>query len=138
MRQKIIYAMPIAAMMFAATPAMAGERAQGGFRVSAQVPVSCKIEPGVFSAQDDNEVVTGTLFEACNTNRGFSVIATHRELAVGERVRVRYGRDTSDLNPGGFSLVAMRAGARFGPVPVTIQTGDIAQPISISFALTAV
>lgn len=118
--------------------AHASDRSNGSFRVGAQIPVVCNLETQSFVADGDSARVRGSMFEACNTNRGFQVIATHRTLDDNERVSVRYGFEHSELHPTGFSYVATRAGARYGAVPVEIDARELNQPISISFSLTAI
>jgi len=129
---------PLAALAFSSQPALANGKSEGSMQVSATVPVACSLDTRSFTLSDNRDRVTGTLFESCNTNRGFQVLAMHRQLGQNEQVRVRYGNEESLLHPTGFSYIAMRAGARFGPVPVEIDAADIDQPIAISFSLTAV
>lgn len=131
-------ASPFAIAIFAVQPAHASDKSSGSFQVGARIPVVCTLETQSFRAEEGASVVTGSMFEACNTNRGFQVIATHRVLDEDERVRIRYGSSTAQLHPTGFSFVTTRAGARYGMVPVRIEPQQLNQPISISFSLSAV
>ncbi|MEL7445021.1 MAG: hypothetical protein AAGK02_04325 [Pseudomonadota bacterium] len=122
----------------ASQPAYASDKSSGSFQVGARIPVVCNLDTRSFVVEEEASIVRGAMFEACNTNRGFQVFATHRTLEDNERVRVRYGFEQSELHATGFSFVAMRSGARYGAVPVQIETLQLNQPISISFSLTAV
>lgn len=138
MRYTLASLVPLAAIVCAAQPAMAADRSSGAYQVSARIPVSCNLDADSLVAQEGASVITGTIFESCNTNRGFQVLATHRSLGAGESVRVRYAGDMSELNQTGISVVTLRSGARFGPVPVQIDAREIDRPIAISFSLIAV
>ncbi|QFT76072.1 hypothetical protein [Erythrobacter sp. THAF29] len=138
MRYKVSALPAVVALACAAQPAMAADKSSGSYQVSARIPVSCNIDTRSIIAQGSASVVSGTVFEACNTNSGFQVIATHRSLGEDERVQVRYGSDFSELNQTGVSYVGQRWGARFGPVPVQIDARQVDAPIAISFSLIAV
>jgi hypothetical protein len=107
-------------------------------RVSARIPVVCTISAPQLVAQQSSEIVTGTLFESCNTNRGFLIMASHRPLEQGEAASIYYDGQRSDLEAGGLSLVQSRFGARHGPVQVSVGTESLSAPIAISFAVTPV
>ncbi|MEP0191732.1 MAG: hypothetical protein ABJP70_14030 [Erythrobacter sp.] len=138
MRTALKLASAITIASLASSAALASDRSNGSFQVGAEIPIVCNLETDTFIADQDASLVRGSMFEACNTNRGFQVIATHRTLEENERVSVRYGFERSDLHPTGFSYVATRAGARYGAVPVEIEARELNQPISISFSLTAI
>ncbi|MEM7781247.1 MAG: hypothetical protein AAF697_12735 [Pseudomonadota bacterium] len=138
MRLFVKAAISFATAMFAVQPALASDKSSGSFQVGARIPVVCTLETGTFRAEEGATVVTGSMFEACNTNRGFQIIATHRVLEQDERIRVRYGTSSAQLHPTGFSFVTTRSGARYGRVPVRIEPQQLNQPISISFSLSAV
>lgn len=138
MRSIVRITIPILAAAFAVQPAFASDKSSGSFQVGARIPVVCSLETQSFRAEDGAAIVTGSMFEACNTNRGFQVIATHRVLDEDERISIQYGSSMAQLQQSGFSFVTTRAGARFGPVPVRIEPQKINQPISISFSLSAV
>ncbi len=138
MRTILKLASVITAASLASSGALASDRSNGSFQVGAEIPVVCNLETESFVADEGATLVRGSMFEACNTNRGFQVIAMHRTLEDNERVSVRYGFERSDLHPTGFSYVATRSGARYGAVPVEIDARELNQPIAISFSLTAI
>jgi len=135
---KAICALSTATAAFVAAPALASDSSSGSAEVTASIPVSCNIETRDFELRNDNSTVSGSVFEACNTNRGFQIVASHRALADGEDIRVLYGFNISQLRREGMSPIAMRSGARFGAVPVQIRAPSIDQPIAISFSMIAI
>lgn len=135
---RAITAMSTVAASFVAAPASASDSSSGSAAVTARIPVSCNIETRDFVLQSDNSAISGLVFEACNTNRGFQIVASHRALADGEDIRVLYGFNISQLRREGMSPIAMRSGARFGAVPVQIRAPSIDQPIAIRFSMIAI
>ena len=137
MRAIIIASLAFGALGMA-QPALADDRQSGAVRVSARVPIDC----GLSAASVDVPAMQGrvqlSVMERCNSNRGFQIIASHRFLSDDERVVVHYGDEPArELDPAGLSPIVFRSGARFGPVPVSIAARDLATPLSLSFALTA-
>ena len=121
----------------AASPAASSDKATGSFSIGASIPVNCALAANTFEVSSEGTVIRGTVSEACNTNRGFSVVAFHRPLSPGEQITVRYGSNVSGLTQNGYSVIGYRAGPRVGEVPVTIRTGSISKPLAISFAFAA-
>ncbi|WP_133303969.1 hypothetical protein [Aurantiacibacter aquimixticola] len=122
----------------ASTPAFASDQSGGNVNLSARVKVQCGLESTTLSVGDDANIARGAVFESCNSNRGFHVLANHRALADDERVRVIYDGATSELSPDGISPIQFRGGARHGAIPVAIQSERLQKQLTVSFALTAI
>ena len=86
---------------------------------------------------DDNSAVA-SIFEVCNSGRGFRVLASHRNLAAGENVEVTYGDEKRQLSASGVSDVATRRGPTLEQVPLKIETEGLTQPLVISFGLAVI
>lgn len=121
-----------------AVPALASSDATGGLTISVRVPEFCDLEANDFIADQQNARVAGEVLETCNHNRGFQILASHRPLDMGEEVDVTFGEVHAQLGQSGLSPIAFRAGARHGPVPVTISTDGLTRMLRVSFSLTAV
>jgi len=121
-----------------AQPALANDSAEGAMRVSARVPALCMLTSATTIASEDRAVARSTIFEICNTNRGFQVVASHRPLAQGERADVTYDGLSTPLGQSGLSVVQFRQGARHGPVDVRVATEELQSPLAISFSMTPV
>lgn len=128
----------LAASAIFATPAIAGESASGGFRISLNVPVVCDLDAQPFELDASGQHFVGQVQEFCNSNRGFQVFASHRMLEQDESISVDYGGSRSTLDLTGMSPVAFRSGARFGYVPVSIEATNLRAPIALEFGLTAI
>ena len=120
------------------SPAHAADDTAGSFGVSARVPESCDIQAGNFQAQSGTGLVAGQVTEACNHNRGFQILASHRSLTDQERVDVDYGGVLAQLERSGLSPIAFRAGPRFKAVSVKIEAHNLTETLQVSFSLTAV
>ena len=106
------------------------------FGVSAIVPAYCEIDPSVLVADPDDGAASGTVFESCNTQEGFQVVAQHRLLEPNERVAFSYAGETTVLQPQGSSVVANRNGAKLGSRPIGIQYSGLVAPLSIALSIT--
>lgn len=127
----------IAAVAFP-TAAHATTDASAGVRISLVVPEICQIESSALIVDADGVSASGTVFEMCNSGRGFRVMASHRMLIEGEQVQINYAGETRQLDSSGMSDVAYRSGPTVGNVPVTIQTNGLVQGLAISLGLAAI
>ncbi|MEQ5789309.1 hypothetical protein J3454_15565 [Erythrobacter sp. NFXS35] len=107
-------------------------------RISARIPPVCSLATSPLAVAGNETIASAVMFESCNTNQGFQVLATHRPLEPGESAKVSYDGQNSDLEVSGLSFIQFRRGARHGPVLVNVATGSLAAPLAISFALTPV
>lgn len=119
-------------------PVLAGEGDAGQMRISVQVPEICSLASAPVAVAEAGQFARADLFESCNTDRGFQVLAAHRPLASDESASVTYDGTRSALGREGLSLVAFRRGARHGPVPVSVAADALDAPLAVSFALTPV
>src|SRR3546814_18493724 len=83
--------------------AYANGDASAGFRISLVVPEVCQIESSDIIVDAGSGLATGTVFEACNSGRGFRVMASHRMLADGEQVQINYAGEIRQLDNSGLS-----------------------------------
>ncbi|MEH6790813.1 hypothetical protein [Parasphingorhabdus sp.] len=120
------------------TAANANSEALTGFRLSLTIPEICEIESSAFVVDANGISASGSVFEMCNSSRGFRVIASHRMLATNEQAQISYAGETSQLDSSGLSDVALRSGPTVGNVPVTIQTNGLVQDLTISLGLTVI
>ncbi len=120
------------------TAAHASGDASGGARISLVVPEICQIEASTINVDASGASASGTVFEMCNSGRGFRVLASHRMLAQGEQAQISYAGQTSQLDSSGTSDIAQRSGPTVGNVPVTIQTSGLVQNLAISLGLAAI
>lgn len=116
---------------------LSAKEASGSAVITAHVPAVCEIATDNFVATDDG-TVTGSVLEYCNTSTSYQIIATHRPLASSETAEIRYGQERTFLRQTGLTAVAMRFGQRFERVGVEIQTQELAEPLAVSFSVTAV
>src|SRR3546814_8173399 len=72
--------------------AYANGDASAGFRISLVVPEVCQIESSDIIVDAGSGLATGTVFEACNSGRGFRVMASHRMPTGRESWRERVGQ----------------------------------------------
>lgn len=86
---------------------------------------------------DGSGSATGSVFESCNTQEGFQVVAQHRWLEPNERVLVNYAGQANFLQRDGWSHVATRLGAKFGRRPISVRYTGLAQPLSLGLTITA-
>jgi len=127
----------IVALTFASTSS-AKDSEDENFGMGAHVPVACDIQTSDFDLRPGAGRVTGRVLETCNTNRGFQVLATHRTLDTAENVSVSYNHQVTNLDKMGWSVISLRSGARYGYVPVTIDTANLQSQLTLSFSLVAV
>lgn len=128
----------LAASVLPAAAQAEGGRASGGVQISVTVPEVCQIEASAISVDAATGLASGTVFEMCNSGRGFRVVATHRSLGEGEQVRINYAGETRHLDPSGISAMAFRAGPIANSVPVSVQSTGLAQDLAISFGLIVI
>lgn len=120
-----------------ATAAQAETNANGFFQMSAHVPEFCEISASPLFATSGDGFVMGTVLESCNSQRGYSVVATHRSLANSELVTFSYAGVERQLQSDGWSEVANRAGARYGVREISLRHSSLASPLIISLTVTA-
>lgn len=136
MRKNVsISALIMAAAVFSTT-AHGSTESSTGVQISLVVPEVCQIESSAITVDPSGQSATGTVFEMCNSGRGFRVIASHRSLSTGEQVQISYDGEVRQLDSSGLSDVAYRNGPIVGNVPVTINTSGLAQNLSVSLGLT--
>jgi hypothetical protein len=129
----------ITAFAFAAVSSAAQAENTGSqsMRVTARVPEHCEINASPILATSGNGVATGTVFESCNTQEGFQVVATYRPLESGERVAFNYAGNASYLHSDGWSQVANRVGAKYGVRPIAVRYTSLGSPLAISLTITS-
>ena len=135
--RSIVTTIAIATCLVSAVPANAGETASGSARVTARVPEVCDLSAATFTVSG-NRQVSGSLFEYCNSNRGYQVLATHRRLQTNERAFVNYAGRNTELSTSGLSSVAFRSGQRVETVEVVIDARELAEPITVAFTMAAI
>lgn len=120
------------------TVAHAADDKRAGLSISLEIPEVCHIEAPDLVMDSVRNTATGSIFEVCNSGRGFRVLASHRNLSTGENVEVTYASITSTLNASGVSDVATRQGPTLEQVPLVIKTEGLSQPLVISFGLAII
>lgn len=127
----------IAALAVAMLPsaAFAEGEASGGFQISLTVPEICHLEASSVSIDEAMGQATASMFEMCNSDRGFTVLASYRTLESGEQVQVNYAGEVSQLNSSGLSEVAHRTGPFLGDVQVLVQSTGLTGGLAISFGM---
>lgn len=118
------------------TAAQAETDANGSFQMSAYVPEYCEISASPIMVSDGDGILTGSVLETCNTEHGYSVVASHRALESNERIAFSYAGIESQLEPHGWTEVATRAGARYGLRPISVRHTSLASPLAIVLTLT--
>ena len=129
-----------ALLVLASMPSVAhaaGERG-AGLSISLEIPEICHIEASELVVDTNKHTAMGSVFEVCNSGRGFRVLASHRSLTEGENVEVTYGGEKRQLNASGVSDVATRQGPTLEQVPLEIRTEGLDQPLVISFGLAVI
>ena len=136
---KAIHALCTAAIAAIALPqaAFAEDNASQSFRVTARVPAYCEINASAIVAASGDGVATGTVFESCNSQECFQVVASHRPLESGESVAFTYAGHVSNLRAEGWSQVANRVGAKHGMRPISVQYSGLAAPLAINLTITS-
>ena len=132
-----IYTVVALAIGVAGLPAAAlAQTPSGSFQVSVYVPEVCEINASeVFAAPGDG-VVTGSVFESCNTQAGFQIVASHRPLESSEKATFSYANDARALDPSGWSMVANRVGAQYGVRPISLRHTSLSAPLAINLTIT--
>lgn len=120
------------------TAAHANTDALAGVRISLVVPEICQIESSTITVDVSGHMASGTVFEMCNSGRGFRVMASHRMLEAGEQVQISYAGEIRELDNSGTSDVAHRSGPTVGNVPVTIRANGLVQNLAISLGLAII
>lgn len=116
--------------------ALAENGASHSFNVTVRVPEYCEINASAIVASAGNGLATGTVFESCNTQEGFQVVASYRELEASERVAFNYAGQTSYLRRDGWTQVANRMGAKHGLRPIVVQHAGLEAPLAINLTIT--
>jgi hypothetical protein len=124
--------------VLAATPAVAEETASAGFRISLQVPEVCELEVPQIDLALDQQEAGASVFEMCNSTRGFSLLASHRPLETSENVQISYGGNTAELSATGMSLIGTRHGPSVGNVPLFVRAAHLSAALSINLAMTVI
>lgn len=124
--------------VFAGNPAMAAESGKGAFDVRVTVPEYCEINASTLSTSEGNGFASGSVFESCNTQEGFQVIASHRPLGANEAVAFNYAGESTYLREDGWSQVANRTGAKFGMRPISIRYSALTAPLAINLTITTI
>ena len=130
----------IAIIAIAALPtaAHAGADGSAGLSVSLVVPEICHIEASAMTVDAGGDSASGTVFEMCNSGRGFRVMASHHTLFEGEQAQITYAGQVHELDSSGVSDVAHRQGPVLAHVPVSIQTSGLVQNLAISLGLAVI
>jgi hypothetical protein len=108
----------------------------GSFQVSVHVPEVCEITASEVFAGSGDGVVTGSVFESCNSQAGFQIVASHRPLERSESAIFTYANDVHALHASGWSLVANRVGAQYGVRPISLRHSSLSAPIAVSLTIT--
>lgn len=119
------------------TAGWAAEPSQS-FDIRLRVPEYCEINASTLLASEGNGFATGTVFESCNTQEGYQVIASHRPLESSEAVAFNYAGELSYLRNDGWSQVANRTGAKFGIKPISVQYSALSTPLAINLTITTI
>ena len=104
--------------------------------MSAVVPEYCEISVPALTIGGESGSLAGMVLESCNTQQGYSIVATHRELEVGENVALTYAGVENRLHRSGWNEVATRSGARYGWRPVAVNYSSLQQPLTINLTVT--
>ncbi len=126
----------LAALLSFATAARAEPAANGSFQMSAYVPEYCEISASPLLVSEGDGALTGTVLETCNSEHGYSVVASHRTLDSNERIAFSYAGIESQLQSHGWTEVATRAGARYGIRPISVRHTSLAKPLAIVLTVT--
>jgi hypothetical protein len=128
----------LVSMAFASTAAMAAESGKSSFDVRVTVPEYCEINGSTMLTSEGDGFASGSVFESCNTQEGFQVIASHRPLEANEAVAFNYAGELTYLRNDGWSQVANRTGAKFGFRPISIRYSALATPLAINLTITTI
>ena len=134
--KRVIIVTGLAVLVSFAPAARAESVANGSFRMSAFVPEYCEISAPPLLVLEGDGAFTGTVLETCNTEHGYSVVASHRALGSNERIAFSYAGIQSQLQSHGWTEVATRAGARYGMRPISVRHTSLASPLAIVLTVT--
>lgn len=129
------------AILASLTPAgfaYAQDNSRGNMRISVNVPESCHMQANTIAIAPGHSPILATITEACNSGRGFRVMASHRPLLSDERVEVIYAGNTVMLASSGVSDIVFRSGPSFEHVAVAVNVAELRSALSISFGMTAI
>jgi hypothetical protein len=136
MMKRVVVFTGLAVLASFASAARAETAANGSFRMSAYVPEYCEISAPPLLVPEGDGAFTGSVLETCNTQHGYSVVASHRALDASERIAFSYAGIKSQLQSHGWTEVATRAGARYGLRPISVRHTSLASPLVIVLTLT--
>lgn len=132
-------AVALVSMAFANNAAMAGEGSKSSsFDIRVTVPEYCEINASTMLTSEGGGFVSGTVFESCNTQEGFQVVASHRPLENNETVAFNYAGELTYLRDDGWSQVANRTGAKFGFKPISLRYSALSTPLAINLTITTI
>lgn len=131
-------AVALVSMVFASSAAMAADGGKASFDIRVTVPEYCEINASTVLTSDGNGFASGSVFESCNTQEGFQVIASHRPLEANEAVAFNYAGELTYLRDDGWSQVANRTGAKFGMKPISVRYTALATPLAINLTITTI
>ncbi len=133
----IIATLATAAASAAPVSSLAATEASEAVGIRLVVPEVCNVSAQQFSISEDG-IVTGSVYEYCNTSTAFQIVASHRPLSETERASVRYGSGKTQLNVSGMAFVANRFGQRLERVAVSIEAKELVKPLAIAFSVVAI
>jgi hypothetical protein len=132
--------LPRIALIAAAAACPAGaafaQAPSSSFEVRTRVAAYCEINASPVLTAEGDGLVTGSVFESCNTQEGFQVVASHRPLAHNEWVAFEYAGQVHYLDASGWSEVANRAGAQHGARPISVRYTSLTTPLAINLTVT--
>lgn len=128
----------LVSVAFASNAAMAAESGKGAFDVRVTVPEYCEINASTLLTSEGNGFASGSVFESCNTQEGFQIIASHRQLEANEAVAFNYAGESTYLREDGWSQVANRTGAKFGMRPISVRYSALTAPLAINLTITTI
>lgn len=133
-----MFRLSMIAIAAAALPASAyAKPANGSFRTTAYVPEFCRISASPLVVSEDSGSLQGQVFEMCNSQHGYTVVAVHRPLDTKEHVDFEFAGKQSRLQSHGWSEIAQRTGARYGLRNVNVRYTDLSAPLAINLTVTA-
>ena len=135
---RLYSAIACVSVAFTSSGAMAAEAGKASFDVRVTVPEYCEINASTVLTSQGNGFASGTVFESCNTQEGFQVVASHRPLEQNEAVAFNYAGELTYLREDGWSQVANRAGAKYGLRPISVQYSGLSTPLAINLTITTI
>lgn len=128
-------AIAFSAALFPAVVAAQGQ-SRDSFRISVVVPEFCEVRASPVLIDAPSGRASTTIFESCNIQDGFQIVANHRELDRRERVAISYAGQATLLNASGWSPITNRVGAKHGVLPINIRYAGLEAPLALNFAVT--